>query len=573
MKTSIFSKLTPHFLNYHSSSTSLKKQLFNLRRMWEISILLTSTVTILPLILLTIINYNITQKSTESEILLMTSRVVSNAKSSVSFFLTERKTALDFIIHDYKFNDLNDHKQLVRILKHLKMGFGGFIDLGIIGANGIQTTYAGEYNLQGKNYSNQEWFKKVLKHGNYISDVFPGFRNRPHLIIAVKHALPDSSFYVLRATLDMDIYNKLLSRLKLHGKSDAFIINHAGILQTPSHQHGSVLQKASIPVPKYSNKTEAIEFVNKENKSFVMGYAYIPDTNFILIIVKQKNELIKPWQNTQSTLIWVLVISITVILLVILGLTTYFTNSLYTADQKRVMAMHRIEFDSKMASIGRLAAGVAHEINNPLAIINEKAGLIKDTFIFKHQYTDDPKLITLVDSVISSVTRCGAITKRLLNFSRDLDASLQLIEIKNVIRDVLGFLNKEAEYRNITVSINIPDNTPQIKSDRGKLQQIFLNIINNAFAALDDGGSLDINVIPKKKQGITVIITDNGCGIAEEDLKLIFEPFFTKKAKRGGTGLGLSITYGLAKEIGGFIEVQSKIGEGTSFTITLPYNT
>lgn len=572
MITSIFSKFKPHFLDYHSSPTSLKKQIFNLRRMWKTAVLSTSIVTIIPLIILTVINYHIIQKSTESEILLMTSRVVSNAKKSVSFFIIERKTALDFIINDYKFDDLNVHKQLVRILKHLKMGFGGFIDLGVIGANGIQTTYAGKYNLQGKNYSEQKWFKKVLKQGTYISDVFSGFRNRPHLIIAVKHSLPDNSFYVLRATLDMEIYKKLLSRLKLHGKSDAFIINQMGILQTPSQRHGNILEKVTIPIPNYSNKTEVIEFTNKKGNSSIMGYAYIPDTNFILIIVKQKKELIKPWQNTQLALIWVLIISITVIIVVILGLTTYFMNSLYIADQKRVMAMHRIEFDNKMASIGRLAAGVAHEINNPLAIINEKAGLIKDTFIFKHKYTDDPKLISLVDSVINSVVRCGTITKRLLNFSKDLDTSLQLVKIKNVINDVLGFLNKEAEYRNITVSVEIPENTPKITSDRGKLQQIFLNIINNAFAALNDGGSLNINVISNEKEFIKVIIADDGCGIAEEDLKLVFEPFFTKKAKLGGTGLGLSITYGLTKEIGGFIEVKSKIGKGTSFTVTLPCN-
>ena len=134
---------------------------------------------------------------------------------------------------------------------------------------------------------------------------------------------------------------------------------------------------------------------------------------------------------------------------------------------------------------------------------------------------------------------------------------------------MLGFLEKEAEYRSIEVSVEVKD-IPFFETDRGKLQQVFLNIINNAFAAMDDGGHL--NIIARQEDGdkVCVTIADDGCGIDEKEISHIFEPFFSTKTGQGGTGLGLSITYGLLQELGGDIGVRSKVGEGTIFTITLP---
>jgi signal transduction histidine kinase len=223
-----------------------------------------------------------------------------------------------------------------------------------------------------------------------------------------------------------------------------------------------------------------------------------------------------------------------------------------------------------MASIGRMAASVAHEINNPLAIINEKAGLIKDLFVLKKQYAADDKLIGLVDSVIASVRRAGRITKRLLTFARNLEASVERIVIDEVIDEVLSFVEKEAALRNIGLKVELSRETPAIESDRGKLQQIFLNIINNALAAVTDGGHLTISADAEGAEAVRLKFKDDGCGIPREDLHRIFEPFFTTKSGQGGTGLGLSITYNLVQEIGGTIQVTSEVGAGTCFTIVLP---
>ena len=206
---SIIEKLKPAFLEYRVPKEGPLKDTFNFRKIWKIAILLTAAVTLIPLIAITIIDYNVTQKSLESEILLRTSRVASNTKRAISFSLINRQSALDFIIQDNSFKELNDIHRLTTILSNLKSSFGEFVDIGVINEEGIQTTYVGDYNLEGKNYSAQSSFQKVVEQGMYISDVFMGFRNKPHFVIALKYTNEDDSFYVLRTTIDTDHFGDL----------------------------------------------------------------------------------------------------------------------------------------------------------------------------------------------------------------------------------------------------------------------------------------------------------------------------------------------------------------------------
>jgi signal transduction histidine kinase len=563
-------RLIPHFWDHSDTGKGPFRHLFDFRRIWQLVVVLSAGISLVPVISMAVFDYGVTQNAMEQEILIRTSRLVSNTRRTVSFFLSERKAALDFIAHHNSFEELQDPVSLSKLLEDLQKAFRGFADIGVIDAQGKQHTYVGPYKLEGVDYSGEEWFQEVLAQGMYISDVFLGFRHVPHVVIAVRHDRSDGSFYFLRATLDTVLFNELLSELEVSGQGDAFIINHEGKLQTPSRSHGSVLDIISLSVPEYSSRTEVLEQNTGKGKSFVVGYAYIMETPFILMIVKDKSKLMKPWRETRVKLIGFLAISITAILFVIFGVATILVNKIHLADEKRVMTLHQVEYSNKMASIGRLAAGVAHEINNPLAIINEKAGLIKDIFTIKKQYEKDEKLMDIVDWIIASVERCAGITQRLLRFARHMNVKIDCIDLREVIDDVIGLLGKEAEYRSITVNVQVDKNVPAIYSDRGKLEQIFLNLVNNAFAAMSDGGTLFIGVMPGSLQTVTIGVSDDGCGIPQGDLNRIFEPFFSTKKETGGTGLGLSITYGLVQELGGKLHVTSEVEEGTQFTIELP---
>jgi len=375
---------------------------------------------------------------------------------------------------------------------------------------------------------------------------------------------------VLRATLDTEQFNAILASLGLSGGGDAFIVDRSGIIQTPSKWHGLLLSKVDLDIPGYSEKTSVRQVAGADGTEFTVGYAYVRGTPFVVLVVKETADLMKPLETIRLELVWILAASVLIILLVIVCMATYMVNKICFADQTRARTLHRMEHTNRMASIGRLAAGVAHEINNPLAIINEKAGLINDLFVYKQEYAHDERLLKNIRSIIGSVSRCGKITKRLLSFARHIDVEMDAIRFKDLADEVIDFLRKEAEYRSIAITMDVPDTLPYFVSDRGKLQQIFLNLVNNAFQAMNDGGKLYISAREITGNRLVFAVEDDGCGIPEADIKRIFDPFFSTKKKTGGTGLGLSITYGLIQELGGTMAVESEVGKGTVFTITMP---
>jgi len=563
--------LKPKFWDHVGTGSGAGRYMFNFRRIWKLTVFATLCAALIPLSIMTLIDYRVSRDATLSEVMLRTAQLTSNTKRSVSDFLLERKAALEFINHNDPLESLITPGRLSIILESLQKSFGGFVDLGVIDGQGVQAAYAGPYDLVGKDYSDANWFKQVNRKGIYVSDVFRGFRNVPHMVIAVKHVVSEERFYVLRATLDAASINDLFSGLEVGGAGDVFIINREGFIQTRSREFGQVLEKMGLDVPEYSDRSE-VKVLPLTAGELIMGYAYIPETSFILVIIKHKGLLMAPWNHSRMQIIAFLVTSSVAILLVVLGGTTFLVNQIYLADQRRLMTMHQAEYSNKMASLGRLSAGVAHEINNPLAIINEKAGLIKDLFTFTDNYTQDPKLIALINSVLSSVDRCAEITRRLLNFARRSGTRLQEIDLESVISEVLDFMGKEAEYRSIAIDISADKDLPKFKSDPGKLQEILLNLFTNAFSAMNDGGRLSISACPTDRGQIEIQVTDSGHGIPKSDIDRVFEPFFSTKIGKGGTGLGLSITYGLVQELGGDIRVQSAVGLGTTFIVTLPLN-
>lgn len=549
-----------------------KKSLINYRSTWRKAIIVLAIVSLVPLISLTIIDYDATRLAREAENKARLARIASNTRRAVTYFLDERMNALQYIAMRQDIPSMSSAERLGEILAVLKESFGGFSDLGLINSSGEQEAYVGPFKLEGRNYSDQEWFKQTLENGAYTSGVFRGFRDVPHLIVAVRSEDEiTGERYVLRATLDTQQFFSILAATDLDGGGDLFIIDLHGVLQTPSRWHGVVLSKVGMPVPAPSENTEVFKVEDKDGDELNIGYAYITNTPFILMAVTRNEQVMQPWRLMMNQRLTMLFVNVVIILVVIVAVATRMVTKIYVADQNRAAALHKIEHTNRMASIGRLAAGVAHEINNPLAIINEKAGLVKDLFTYVEEYQKDERLLKNIEAILLSVERCGAITKRLLGFARHVEVHTQMIAFKNLAEEVLGFLDKEAEYRCIRITKDIPDDLPEFESDRGKIQQIFLNLVNNAFQAMQNGGHLKITAKESTEEDRLVFtVEDDGSGIPEKDLKRIFEPFFSTKTKKGGTGLGLSITHGLVVELGGSLSVTSEVGKGTAFTIKLP---
>jgi two-component system NtrC family sensor kinase len=535
-------------------------------------IILMLLVTLVPLFLMGLINHYLFQQNMQDEIVNPVKVLVNKTRHSFEVFLAERLSAVSFIASSHTCEELANEQNLSRIFNAMKKEFVGVVDLGFLSPSGVQVSYDGPYSLRGKNYIEQDWYKETRVRGSYISDVFLGYRNLPHIVMAVERSVTGTVSClgcVLRATIDTNRFIEFIASMRLDPTSDAFLLNKSGIFQTPSKFYGQVLETFPMPLPPLSYEPNVLDIKDNHGKEIMLTYVYFESLPFILMVVKPRSLVMKSWYTLKNEAMVVFLVGVLVIFLVIFKLVDKVVKHLEESDLRREAAYREMQESSKLASIGRLAAGVAHEINNPLAIINEKAGLIKDLAEFTPDFPQKERIMPITGAILQSVDRCRTITQRLLGFARRMDVSIQMLSLNEVLDEVLGFLEKEALHRNVDLQLNLAHDLPRIASDRGQLQQVFLNILNNAFEAVQDGGRVAITSFEVDVDTVGVTIQDNGQGMSQETLTHIFEPFFTTK-KGYGTGLGMSITYGIVKKLGGDIKVRSQLGTGTTFTVFLP---
>ncbi|RLA78585.1 MAG: PAS domain-containing sensor histidine kinase, partial [Deltaproteobacteria bacterium] len=219
----------------------------------------------------------------------------------------------------------------------------------------------------------------------------------------------------------------------------------------------------------------------------------------------------------------------------------------------------------KLRSLGEMAAGVAHEINNPLGGI-----LIYASLLMEDLPLDDPKRADL-ERIVQEATRCKEIVKSLLEFARQSSPEKEPTDVNRAITEGLLFLENQATFHNIEIIKELDPSLPPVIGNAGQLKQVFMNIMINAADAMNGCGTLTIRTRPSE-DGDEVIIefTDTGEGIPDDVLPRIFDPFFTTKEVGKGTGLGLSMSYGIVREHGGRIEVETEVGKGSTFRVILP---
>ena len=526
-------------------------------------------VTTLPMGIMIIINHFQYRSHLRNEITAPILTLASKTKHSFELLLEARLSTVRFIATAYTYEELSDSQHLKRILMFLKKEFGGFVDLGLIDAKGNMTSYAGPYPLKGKNYAEQNSFQEVHIKGKYISNVFLGHRKYPHIVVAVQHLTDDGRTWILRATIDTDQFDVLIQSMGLDPKSDAFLIDTEGILQTNSKFYGKTLDKCPLDISRHKFESSIYETKDNTGQEVVIASAGFNTAGYTLVIVKPRSVVLQSWYALKMELLAVFAICFVLIVIAIIKITDVLIERLKSSDEKRENTLSELQHTQKLSSIGRLAAGVAHEINNPLAIINEKAGLMQDIMEFSEEFSQKTKFTELLDSTLKSVDRCRKITHRLLGFAKRIDVQIESMSINAVVQEVLGFLEREALYRKIDIRLKLVDPVNQIISDRGQIQQVLLNLLTNAFDAVKNGGVIIIQTGNLPEGGIKIILRDNGHGIPEDIIKHIFDPFFSTK-KEKGTGLGLSISYGIIDRLGGSISVTSQVGKGTEFIITLP---
>ena len=233
--------------------------------------------------------------------------------------------------------------------------------------------------------------------------------------------------------------------------------------------------------------------------------------------------------------------------------------------EELVAMQARVAQSERLASLGMLAAGVAHEVNNPLG------GILALTALTVEDMRDNDPNRENLEEVIRQTERCRDIVKGLLEFSRQSKSNTELVDLNKVLEDTLSLVTKQALFFNINLVQNLAPDLPRVMADGSQFQQVFMNILMNAVQAMDERGTITVvtrHLVPEKC--VEVAISDTGHGILPEQIDRIFDPFFTTKASGQGTGLGLSIAYGIVTTHRGTISVQSEVGKGSTLTIRMP---
>ncbi len=542
------------------------------KKLWWNIILATLSFAVVPLFILGGVIYHQFSVSYTAKIKDNMKTLAENRAGSVDLFLDERISQLTGLANTHFLEQLKDEDYLNKVFSIIQTRSKSFLDLGVIDQEGNHLAYVGPYyNLLKKvNYQDEKWFHEVMATGVYVSDVFLGFRKLPHFIIAVM-VREKNKIWILRATIDSDIIDNIVRAAWIDKKGDAFIINRENVLQTTPRFGGKVMEPPKAPDFAAATGT-AVEELDFHGENFLYATSIIKLKKWILVIREDPTEQLTPLLQARFLAV---LIALGGVLLIIIG--AYFTTrammkELEQMDRKKAASDEMAIQSSKMAALGKMAAGIAHEINNPLAVIGEKAGWMKDLLGMEDMDGSEnfQELLDAVNKIEYHVVRARTVTHRLLGFARRMEPMAERINVNEILDESIEFLKNEARYRSIEIQANYAPDLPLTTTDQAQLQQVFLNIINNGIDAIGKEGQIIINTKTTKNNEIFIEISDNGPGISKEVLQKIFDPFFTTKEVGKGTGLGLSISYSIIEKLGGRIMVASEEGQGTTFTIYLP---
>ncbi|MCF8050139.1 MAG: two-component sensor histidine kinase [Desulfobacterales bacterium] len=502
--------------------------------------------------------------------------MVHKHTQNIDGFLTERLNDIKFLSQTCGDDQLINESVLYEKLVLLQRNSGNvFEDLGIINEAGIQIAYAGPYKLEQAFYAEEEWFQEALQHQYYISDVFLGLRSRPHFIVSVRNVYQNERV-LLRATINFEAFNALVENLRIGATGFAFIVNQKGKYQTRPHY--DLIQNAPsyLQVIKKAEQKENGVYVGTvsdvfRNKDLIFLAAPLKNEDWMLVFQQEREDAYEDLKRTQ--IIAGIIIFVGALMIVLMNLFFFHkaVGRIAEADKAKEMMNRQVIETGKMASVGRLAAGIAHEINNPVAIMVEEAGWIDD-LLNDGDFDECKNLDELKNSLKQINTqgkRCKDITHKLLSFARKTGSKLEQIQINDTIEEVIGLFDKST-YSRISFELNLAEELPPIYGSRTELQQVLLNLVNNAVYFLEkEGGTIRI-ATNFDNDNVFIVVEDNGPGIPKSNLERVFDPFFTTKPVGKGSGLGLAICYGIIKRRGGEITVSSAVDAGTSFEIRLP---
>jgi two-component system NtrC family sensor kinase len=502
--------------------------------------------------------------------------VVDKHKDIIDTFLLEKLHEVQYLNSVHTYEQLTTPAKLQEILRDMQQQYGRiFVDLGVIDHNGRQIAYAGPLDLLDAEYADAEWYRASLSHGAYISDVFLGLRQSPHFIITINNNGPRQ--WMLRATIDFLAFSNLVEDIHIGETGTAYILNRKGVLQTrPREKYArglSLTPVEDIPLAGVDDVSIS-NSVGSDGKDYITLSAPLNNGVWRLVYIQRRSDAFSAMNRTEVVTLVIFCLGGLGIVVMAVFVSRKLVVHCQAIDRESELLNKQMVETGKLAAIGELAAGIAHEINNPVALMIEEAGWVSDLLEDEtNQLSSAGEISRALNQIATQGRRCKDITHKLLSFARKTDSTVTKVDLVPLVREVVELSMQPARFAQVDFSLDLSGEIPPVFGSVTELQQVFLNLVNNAIQAMDTqgGGTLSIACRADSKQA-EIIVADTGPGIPKANLNRIFDPFFTTKAVGKGSGLGLSICFGIIHQMGGEIDVESTIGKGTKFTVRIPFS-
>lgn len=509
-------------------------------------------------------------------------RIVEDHGRMIESYLQERRSDLENLLAAAEPGVLDSASELEQRLRYLQRGCPAFVDLGFFDGAGRQIAYAGPYDLLGKDYAQAPWYKATLEKGYHISDVFLGYRNEPHFVIAISRE-ENHRKVVLRATIDPHRFSGMVERIRMGTTGEAWILDAEGRYQTEPRSKAPLLSGAELPglnmLPRRG--VHVYEAEGEGGTDFLFCTSWINDGKWLLVVRQEKADAYAGLQEAAS---WIAVISLLgglIIAFLAFVLSARIERSLTKVFHEKEALRNHLYRAARLAELGEMTTGIAHEINNPLQVMKSDLSymeMVLDDMSEKgdmKEGEDSAEVRTSMEQLRIQISRCAKITQAILKFGRQGESVTQDVDMRSFLPEVVGMVEEKAAVNGIQLMLETMDRPLFVRADPGQLQQVLLNLLNNALHAVEErhpagGGRVAMTCDLGNDGMLEINVLDNGAGISPENMERIFTPFFTTKPVGKGTGLGLSVCHGIVDRMGGQLDVQSTKGVGTTFSVRLP---
>ncbi len=533
------------------------------RSLWNTVVVSLLAAAFLPLLILGGVVYVYTNQTLKNEAVNALRVQVADHRDMIDQFLGERAADLKALAGSLGFRPLTEPGGIERAFRSLREGMPCFTDLGVIDGEGRHRAYVGPYDLMDRNYREHSWFAPALENGVYISDVYLGYRQVPHVIIAVGRQGADGA-WVLRATLDADFFDRFVSRSAGELKVDAYLINRSGIFQTRPQAAGEIMG------PSLFTEMDRFEGVRVEaHGDRIFALAWLKSVAWLSVVEVKQADIYASLQRLRWMLFFTFVLAVLLIVPTVLLSTNALVLRLETKRTSLQFLDRQLQQASKMASASQLSQGALEDITDSLANIHAASQWLRVMAGRPHAAPVDPEEVSgTLEQIDAEIHRSEKAVKRGLDLARPSEGPVCIdFDLHALIAELLELMRRDLHFKRIQVKRDTGGPAATLCSDPEDLRQVLQNLITNAVAASPTGGTIDIRT-HRTADRLQVTIADSGPGIPAQDFAKIFEPLYTTKPE--GLGLGLTISRTTVERLGGTLTVKNEPGRGAAFTVELP---